>query len=82
MHFIATLIINFAMEADSSNFNNSDTQEDTKPIVFPDGSIELDHSNITIESCSSVIKIKINHQPGFCYTIFLRDRIGKCLSVE
>ena len=82
MHFMATLFINFAMEGDSSNLNHPDTQEDAKPIVFPDGSIEFDHSNITIESCSSVIKIRINHQPGFCYTIFLRDRIGKCFSVE
>lgn len=48
-------------------------EEDTKPLVFPDGSIELDHSDITLTKCSSFVRIAIHHQPGFFYEAFLRD---------
>lgn len=50
--------------------------EEEKPIVFPDGTIVFDHSDITIESCSATLKISINHQEGFSYSVYLRDGIG------
>ena len=48
-------------------------EEDTKPLIYPDGSIELDHSDITLTKCSSFVRITIRHQPGFFYEAFLRD---------
>ena len=56
--------------------------EEEKPIVFPDGSLVFDHSDITIESCSATVKIAINHQEGFSYTIFLRDGMHRWNSDE
>ena len=44
-------------------------------IVYPEGSIELDHSDISLSQCSSYITIHINHQSGFYYQLFLRDGI-------
>ena len=48
-------------------------EEDAKPLVFPDGSIELDRSDITLTKCSAFIRITIHHQSGFFYEAFLRD---------
>ena len=48
-------------------------EEDAQPLVFPDGSIDLDHSDISLSECSSFIRITIHHQPGFFYEVFLRD---------
>ena len=48
------------------------------PIVFPDGSITLDHSTITLTECSSFVAIHIHHQSGFFYEVFLRDGLFGC----
>lgn len=42
-------------------------------IVYPEGSIELDRSDISLSQCSSYITIHIHHQSGFYYQLFLRD---------
>jgi len=52
--------------------------QEEKPIVFPDGSITLDHSTITLTECSSFVVIHIHHQPGFFYEVFLRDGMFGC----
>ena len=44
-------------------------------IVYPEGSIELDHSDISLSQCSSSIAVHIHHQSGFYYQLFLRDSI-------
>ena len=54
-------------------FVSMEPKQEEPPIVFPDGSISLDHSTITLTKCSSFIDIHIHHQPGFFYEVFLRD---------
>ena len=52
--------------------------QEEKPIVFPDGSITLDHTTITLTERSSFVVIHIHHQPGFFYEVFLRDGMFGC----
>lgn len=52
---------------------SDEPKEEIKPIIFPDGSIELDHSDITLSSCSFFITVNIHHQEGFFYEVYYRD---------
>ena len=61
------------MEKENPPQQDDSAQEVEKPIVFPEGSIELDHSSITLTTCSSVVRFRIHHEPGFFYEVYLRD---------
>ena len=61
------------MDSRSQDCIDKNNEHEVKPLVFPDGSIQLDHSDISLTSCSLFISIDINHQDGFYYEVFFRD---------
>lgn len=61
------------MDSRSQDCIDKNNEYEVKPLVFPDGSIQLDHSDISLTSCSLFISIDINHQDGFYYEVFFRD---------
>ena len=66
------------MEKQSGDCQVINSEQEEKPIVFPEGTIDLHHADITLTSCSLFFSIKIHHQDGFYYEVFFRD--GKALS--
>jgi len=61
------------MEKQSQNSDIKNEEQEVKPIVFPEGSIDLHHSEITLTTCSLFISIKIHHEDGFYYEVYFRD---------
>lgn len=61
------------METQNQDQNNINGEEEVKPIVFPEGTIELHHSEITLTSCSLFISLKVHHEDGFYYELYFRD---------
>ena len=61
------------MERQLPNSDMNNEEQEVKPIVFPEGSIDLHHSEITLTTCSLFISIKIHHQDGFFYEVYFRD---------
>lgn len=61
------------MEKENPSQQDGSAEETEKPIVFPEGSIEMDHTSITLTTCSAVIRFRIHHEPGFYYEMYLRD---------
>ena len=65
---------------ESNHPRPSDAEEaEVKPLVFPEGSIELDHTDITLSTCTAVIRFDIRHEPGFFYEVYFRDSSSRCV---
>lgn len=67
------------MEESNHPRPNDAEEAEVKPLVFPEGSIELDHTDITLSTCTAVIRFVIRHEPGFFYEVYFRDSPSRCV---